>query len=158
MARVLGALALTLSGAMGARLINSRASDELAVTEGAISLVREIRVRVECFSMPIGEILAVCDARLLRGCGYESESRPRDLCELARGMSGGGDTYATKLIGELGAEFGRGYREEQLRACDHYLARLAEHRTGLSSTLAQKKKRNAALCLCSAIALAILLL
>lgn len=155
--RLAGAFLLTFSGAFAARYINACASMQLLQTEGFISLVRFIRAQVDCFSLPIGQILAFCDADTLWRCGYEKKSAPKSILELAQGIRIS-DKEACEIFCSFASEFGRGYRREQLRACDYYLALLEERRKTLLASLPLKKKRNGAVCVCASLTLAILLL
>ena len=155
--RLAGAVLLTLSGAFGARMINASVSMSLAQTEGIISFIRFARVKIECFSLPVGEIIALCGEKALSKCGYEKKTPPKSLSELV-GSLRVSDREAYKIFCDFASEFGRGYRQDQIKACDYYLALLEEHRKALLVSLPLKKKRNGALCVCASLALAILLL
>lgn len=155
--RLAGALLLTISGAFTARMINASASMSLSQTEGFISFIRLTRAQVDCFSLPIGEILALCQKDIFLRCGYEKSGAPTSLGEFADSIRVS-DKEAHKIFCAFASEFGRGYREEQLRGCDYYLALLEEHRKTLFASLPSKKKRNGTVCVCASLALAILLL
>ncbi|MBE6550039.1 MAG: hypothetical protein E7670_06385 [Ruminococcaceae bacterium] len=155
--RIAGALLLTFSGAFTAHMINASASMALAQTEGLISFIRFTRVQIDCFSLPISEIIALCSHKELLRCGYEKSEVPTSLGAFVDSISVS-DKEAYKVFCAFASEFGRGYRMEQLRACDYYLTLLEEHRKTLLSSLPSKKKRNGAVCVCASLALAILLL
>ncbi len=155
--RLAGAVLLTFSGAFAARSINASISMSLAQTEGIISFIRFARVKIDCFSLPIGEIITLYGEKELLKCGYEKRISPKSLSELV-GSLRVCDREAYKIFCAFASEFGRGYRQDQLKACDYYLALLEEHRKALLTSLPQKKKRNGALCVCASLALAILLL
>ena len=77
--RLAGALLLTFSGAFVARMINAAASTALLQTEGFISFLRFTRVHIDCFSLPIGDIIAICEKDVLLRCGYEKREAPRSF-------------------------------------------------------------------------------
>lgn len=155
--RLAGAVFLTVSGAMSAYLINAAASASLSQTEGFIAFVRFARVQVDCFSLPIGEILSSFEEKELLECGYDQKTKPKNLLEMSCSLRVY-DSEAYKIFCTFASEFGRGYRTEQLRACDYYISLLEERRKTLLSSLPAKKKRNGAVCVCASLALAILLL
>ena len=155
--RLAGALALTVSGVLVARSINASLNAALVQTEGIVSLIRFLRVQIDCFSMPIGEILSMCSIDELFMCGYKGSVMPKNLSVIVGNMRVS-DSVAHKHFCAFASEFGRGYREEQLRACDYYLNLLDEHRREIVASLPSKKKRNSALCVSASLALAVLLL
>ena len=155
--RIAGAVLLTLSGAIAAYVVNSVESASLSQTEGIIAFIRLCRVKIDCFSLPIGEILRGCGKKELSACGYTESFVPSDLEQLVAGCHIS-DAAARKLFSDFASEFGRGYRNEQLKACDYYLSMLEDHRKKLASSLPSKRKRNGAICVCASLALAILLL
>jgi hypothetical protein len=138
-------------------MINASVSMALAQTEGIISFIRFAMVKIDCFSLPISDIIALCGEKELSKCGYEKKTPPKSLSELVGSLKVC-DREAYKIFCAFASEFGRGYRQDQLKACDYYLALLEEHRKSLLISLPSKKKRNGALCVCASLALAILLL
>ena len=152
--RLAGAALLALSGAVAARVINSADMSSLRQTEGFISFIRICRVQIDCFSLPISEILQGCGKSELFACGYEKEGAPSDMSEFVCGCRVS-DVDACELFFSFASEFGRGYRAEQLKACDYYISMLEERRKKLSAILPLKRKRNATLCICASLALAI---
>ena len=155
--RLAGAALLAVSGAVAASVINSADASALSQTEGFISFIRICRVQIDCFSLPISEILNGCGERELFECGYEKAEMPVDISDFVLNCRVS-DPEAYSLFSTFISEFGRGYRDEQLKACDYYIAMLEERRKKLSSALPAKRKRNATLCVCASLALAILLL
>ena len=154
--RLIGALLLALSGAAMSRAVNARETAALSQTEGFIAFIRGARVQIDCFAMPITQILAMCDRSVYKACGYTG-AVPSGLAEFARECRVC-DKAAHEIFSGFASEFGRGYREEQLKACDYYSSLLEERRRMLSTVLPQKKKRNSTLLLSGALAAAILLI
>lgn len=154
--KVIGALILCGSGLWGASLLNGRASAALRQAEGFSALLRTVKLRVDCYAQSLPEILAACEWRTLGDCGYRGEERPRDLEALLAGCAVY-DAGSVSALREFAAEFGRGYREEQVRACAYTLSLLEERRVALASALPTEKKRNTTLCLAASLGAAILL-
>lgn len=155
--KLAGALLLTLSGIMGARVLNSSASASLAQTEGLIAFIKWTRVQIDCFCHPISKILENASQELLLSCGFFGGERPKSLAEFTRRCSVK-DKGSFEIFCAFSSEFGRGYRAEQLRACDYYTALLEERRQNMASKLPAQRKKNSSLCVCFALALAILLI
>lgn len=107
--------------------------------EGFLSLVRHIRLQIDCFSMPVGRILKGCDGRILTDCGVESDSLP-DLPTLLRGTRLYIPEEMCRLLWELGGRLGGSYREDQLRCCDYFLERLIPWCDRLRAELPKREK------------------
>jgi len=155
--RILGAAILSLCGVLFAAHLNRRAENCLGETEGWIALLRFVKGQVECFSLPMGEILARCDAEILRTCGYGATLSPKSFSGMIE-ASCFCDQDCERIARAFAEDFGRGYREEETRGCDYYLAQLESHKEALSKKLPLQKKRNATLSICAALALVLLLL
>lgn len=91
--------------------------------EGFVSLVRYIRLQIDCFSSPVGRILASCDGRILTDCGVEATELP-DFSALLAGTKLYLPEDMCRLLADFGTQLGASYREEQLRCCDYFLERL----------------------------------
>ena len=155
--RLLGGVLLMGSGVGGAAFLCRRAAAQLSQVEGLLALIRTIRLQVECFAMPLSAILARCDERLLRQCGYHGSLPPADFSVLLEGCRIA-DPAAAEILCSFGAEFGRGYREEQAKSCEYTLSLLEERRQALSERLPVQKKLYSTLCVSGAMALMILFL
>ncbi len=155
--KIVGALLLACSGiAVGAEC-NRTASAALRQNEAMMALLRIVRGQIECFSMPIGEILGSCEPELMEGCGYTETDTPRDLGQMLS-HAAVFDAHTVSIVSQFASEFGRGYREDEVRACDYALSLLEERRAVLAAELPIRKKRNMTLCVCASLALALLLL
>ena len=155
--KIAGVLILACSGLGVSYELNRRASDALRQNEGMMALLRTVRGQIECFARPISEILGGCTEAELVACGYQKEELPTDLSELLVWCLPR-DEATIAIVSRFAEEFGRGYREDEVRACDYALSLLEERRACLASELPAKKKRNVALCVCASLALALLLL
>ena len=154
--KIVGALLLGLGGASCAYLSCQQASYALRQAEGWLSLVRFVRTQVDCFSLPLPQILQRIDPSCLRACGYRGEEVPRSLsallssCEIC-------DREVGRIAERFAGDFGKGYREEQLRSCDLYCELLSERRDALAEQLPAKKRVSSTLWISGALATVILL-
>ena len=104
---------------------------------GFLTLLQHTRRQIDCFSLPIKQILASCDRELL--CDLGARGEVSDFAELIKG-----DLYLEEQICELlqrfCAELGKGYREDQLRACDYYIDALSPYCNQLREDLVRCEK------------------
>ncbi|MBQ8357811.1 MAG: hypothetical protein IJX39_08420 [Clostridia bacterium] len=91
--------------------------------EGFVALLRHIRLQIDCFSLPVGRILASCDGKILADCGVETAELP-DLSALLAGTRLYVPEEMCRLLHDFGAQLGTSYRLEQLRCCDYFLERI----------------------------------
>ncbi len=148
-----GACAILFCGVLAGRCFAAFERKRLAQAEGFLALLREIRVRIECFSMPITQILSECDRSVLLACG--TERTPKDLAALLSDVRLYLSEEICRLLTALSKKLGTGYREEQLRCIDYYVARLSPYCDTLRGEL-QKRERMALvlpIALCAALIL-----
>ena len=155
--KLMGATLLACSGLAVSHELNRRASAALKQNEATMSLLRAVRGQIECFARPIPEILAACEPSLLEECGYGGRDAPGDLLQLFLACQVY-DAETLQIAVRFAEEFGRGYREDEVRACDYALSLLEERRARLAADIPTKKKRNTVLSVCAALAVALLLL
>ncbi len=104
---------------------------------GYLSLLQHIKRQIDCFSAPIGQILAACDPQVLVACGAVGEVTAfSQLLEAELYL----DEEICLLLRRFSAELGRGYREDQLRCCDYYIARLSPYCDKLREDLPRYEK------------------
>ena len=155
--KALGAIVIFVCGIETARRLNARLTGENERTEKYILLLRYIKVQIDCFALPIGEILARTEGSLLAGCGWRSESAPTSLDEMLT-EAGLGDRTSQGILLEFCKDFGRSYLDEQIRRCDHYITLLEERQVSVGKDIPRRKKLNSTLCISGALALIILLI
>lgn len=90
--------------------------------EGFLSLLRHVRMQIDCFCLPVSKILARLDRGLLTDCGAPEGARdfPALLLQTKLWLP----DEACTLLADFSKDLGTSYREEQLRCCDYYIARL----------------------------------
>ena len=107
--------------------------------EGFLSLLRHIRLQIDCFSIPVVQILDSCDTRILIDCGTEATKLP-DFNALLHGTRLYVPEEMCRLLVDFGAQLGSSYREEQLRCCDYFLERLIPCCDALRTELPKRER------------------
>ena len=120
--KLLGIGALFFCGALAGVFFASFERARCRQAEGFVDLVRNIRLQIDCFGTPIAGILAALDAKLYATLG--TPCVPADLDALLSQTPLLVDREYAQLLWDFAACLGTGYREEELRYCDYYLARL----------------------------------
>ena len=157
--KLLGAGLLVLVGGYGALLLNRRAEREVDRMDAWISLLRLVKNQIDCYALPLSEILLRASPPLLSRIGWDADGAPNGFDAIGAvigdtGMSEEGERVARFFCEEIG----KGYRAEQLHTCDYAIGLFCAERDRLLSQLGGARKRNTTLCLCGAVALAIVLL
>lgn len=155
--KLTGVFVVASCGIGGTYLLNLNARAALWQAEGFISLLRFLRSEVECFALPIPSILARCPEEIWRACSYKAEAVPKNIEEVIK-SSDIKDARILSCLERFGRSFGRGYRQEQLSICDECIGELEQIRKRIADQLPARIKTNGAICICSAMAVVILLL
>ena len=154
---VAGAALIVAAALECARRLCRRAEEDIRGVCAYLSLLRYIRTQVDCYALPIGEIFEKCSSDLLVSCGWRGDDPPNTLCELFS-YSKIRDGEARGIIFGFCSDFGRNYREEELKRCDASIISLEKCRERLAGEVPNRKKMGLTLCLCASAALIILLL
>ncbi len=154
--KLIGCFTVIIAGIFVALILRRSANARMSQLDGIISLLRYIRACIESYNSPIASILAGCDPDALAACGCHRECR--DLQTLVSSLSPSPSGEIAHILGSCAAEFGSGYREEQLRSLDHHIARLEALREPMRDKTEKEKKLATALCLSAAAMIVILLL
>ena len=130
--------------------------------DSMIGVIRYIKNMVDMYSLPFPKILDrmkndTRGKRLLVRCGYCEKKLPCNINEMRTSSLVGSDEVK-ELFYEFLSEFGVGYREEQIKLCEHYEELLSERREKIAAELPIKKKRNVALCITGTLIPVILLI
>lgn len=155
--RLSGSLLLLVSSVLAARYMNKIAEERLFELKAFLQLIKEIRLEVDSFSLPISKILERIDKSLFSDCGYKEEVLPTTLEELCRKINFRGEK-CKELFFRLATDFGSSYREEELRKLSYYEELFLGEIQKLSSELPSKKKINTTLCISAALAIVILMI
>ena len=154
--KLVGVAMLIGGGGLAAMALNKRCENAVKLCDEWVSFVRYVKNQVECFSLPFEEILRRRGEQLCKCgiCGVDIPKNPSEL--LSRGFFG--DKRTAELVRDLFSDFGKYYRDEQVKRCEICLSMLEEHAEKIRDELKSKKKLNTTLIMSACIALAILLL
>ena len=155
MLKFLGALLILSVGFFAAFLSVQYEKKRLTVVDGWIDLILYIRGQIDCYLMPLDEILSGGDRALFEACMSPSNAADLPAILNASGIYLDGD--GKRLVESFVREIGSGYREEQLKRCDFFIASLRSQREKIAAALPLRVRRCATLCICIALATAILL-
>ena len=161
--KLIGSLILLFAGGYVSLAITRFERRRLRVLDGYISLIYYIKGQIDCYAMPLSDILASADPAVIAAClGLDLTTPlplPADIPltamvqESRLYLEPEAERLLTTLTGELGAT----YRTEQVTRCDHYLTALTEERKKLRDTLPARLRATCTLCLCCALGAAVLL-
>ena len=155
--KLVGAGLLLGSGAWAARRVNQTSMRALEELEAWQAMIRYVKAQVDCFSLPIGAILARASPALLLACGWREANAPADLRTLlARCAVRDGEGRA--LLFDFCEAFGKRYREEESRGCDATLALLGARIERLRTALPNQRRLCSTLWLSGSLAAVILLI
>ena len=155
--KAVGGVLVLLCSMLLAMTKNRADERKIGEIDGFLSLLEYFRSQIECFGLPVSEILARCDYDILRKCGFEGEAVPRELSELIASCDLKNEPLRA-ILDDFAAGFGKSYRNEEIKLCEYYISLLKKEREGAISELPQKKKLTTTLFLAGAAALVILLL
>ena len=155
MLKLLGALLILSVGIFSAYLSVQYEKKRLTVVDGWIDLILYIRGQIDCYLLPIGDILLGGDRALFEAC--MSPSNAADLPAILGASEIYLDGDAKRTLESFVREIGTGYREEQLKRCDFFIASLRTQRERIAAALPMRVRLCATLCICLSLATAILL-
>ena len=155
MLKLLGALLILSVGVFSALVSVQYEKKRLTVVDGWIDLILYIRGQIDCYLLPIGDILSGGDRALFEACMSPSNAADLPAILEASGIYLDGDARHT--LESFVREIGAGYREEQLKRCDFFIASLRTQRERIAVALPMRVRLCATLCICLSLATAILL-
>jgi hypothetical protein len=155
MLKFLGALLILSVGVFAAFVSVQYEKRRLSVVDGWIDLILYIRGQIDCYLLPIEDILSSGDRALLEAC--MSPSNAADLPAILASCEIYLDGDAKRTLESFVREIGAGYREEQIKRCDFFIASLRTQREKIAASLPLRVRLCATLCICLALATAILL-
>ena len=161
--KVIGTVILLLAGGYISAAMTRFERRRLRVLDGYISLIYYIKGQIDCYAMPLADILALADPSVIAAClGLDLTTplpRPteRPLAAMVQESRLYLEPESERLLTTLTGELGSTYRAEQVIRCDHYLAALTEERKKLGDTLPARLRATCTLCICCALVAAILL-
>ena len=154
--KICGVLLILGAGGAAAAFILRFEKRKIAVLAGWSDLIWYIRSQIDCYLMPLPEIMAGADRALLDACCFQSAGRP-DLTAVYHASQIYLDPEARRLLCAFVREIGSGYREELIRRCDYYISSLGKIRAKRMEELPARGRVATAVCLGAAALAAILL-
>lgn len=107
-----------------------------------LRLMIECKTNVECFCMPLSNMLEKYRDVFLEKSGFLSVARKKGLRaatdECSEAMCLGEEVK--RVITEFAAAFGRGFAKSEAQGCDYYIERLKRIAEKLEAESAEKKK------------------
>ena len=155
MLKLLGALLILSVGVFSAFVSVQYEKKRLSVVDGWIDLILYIRGQIDCYLMPLDEILSGGDRALFEACMSPSNAADLPAMLDASGIYLDGD--AKRTLDSFVREIGAGYREEQIKRCDFFVSSLRTQRERIAAALPMRTRLCATLCICLSLATAILL-
>lgn len=153
--KVMGSLLLTAAGAIASLSLCRYHRKRLQALDGFISLIYYIKGQVDCYARPLSDILASLPCEIAVACNCPKGVST--LGELIDGVRNYLDEEGLRLCRTFAAEFGAGFREEQVRRCDHYIALLNMRREQIERRVSAESRAGSAICVCLSLCLLILL-
>lgn len=127
----------------------------LSVLSAWIRLLNTLRLQIDCFSIPVNDILKTADRELLAVLGYTAEGAT--LAGLYQSSCSALDRDAQRVICELIDAMGCSRRADEIKRLDTCISALEEQHKRLTKALPQKIKTYATLYASASLGIAILL-
>ena len=153
--KLLGALIILSVGTLCGAVSVGYEKKRVRILDGWIDLIQYIRAKIDCYLMPIGDILSASDRPLGTLCGIDGEHA--DLSAILRASRAFLDGESLRLLRGFIDEIGTTYREEQLRRCDYYVSALRMQREKIAAEFPSRSRLSVTLCLCISLGTAVLL-
>lgn len=153
--KTLGGLALLLCGVIAGIWLCSFERKRTKQADAFLTLIRNVRLQIDCFGTPVGQILSSLDTHTREELGAPAQAQ--DMAELLARTQLLLPRELCRLLYEFAAALGTGYREDEIRYCEYYTARLEPLGQRLDDEL-EKRVRLAFLLPLSLVAMLILLL
>ena len=155
MLKFLGALLILSVGIFAAFVSVQYEKKRVSVVDGWIDLILYIRGQIDCYLMPLNDILSGGDRALFEAC--MSPSNAADLPAILSASQIYLDGDSKRTLEGFVREIGTGYREEQLKRCDFFISSLRSQRERIAAALPLRVRLCSTLCICLSLATAILL-
>lgn len=158
--KLLGTLILIIAGGYVSLTVSRFERRRLDVLDGYISLIYYIKGQIDCYAMPLPDIIARADPALLAACLGVDPNQPIPAAPLPTLLQESRlylDPESERLLTSFTGELGTTHRTEQVARCDHYIQALTAERQKLHTTLPARLRTSATLTLACTLCLAILL-
>ena len=153
--KIVGALLVLASGAGRALGAARYERARLRVHDALISMIFYIKGRIDCYAMPVEQIMRTMDKSILADCRCPGQVDSIDA--LLPHVKSYLDPETYRVLQSFGAGLGGGFRDEQIKRCDYYMELLREKRMQLESELPARAKTNGVIWILCALGAVILL-
>lgn len=153
--KIVGSIAVAISSVLIAVSHRRFLDKRLRTLDGFISLIMYIKGQVDCYSLPLCEILVSIPPEILCNCNCPEGVESLDELVSESKIYLGDESL--RLLEAFCIEFGSVFRAEQLRRCDFYIESLVEVRKTLADDVIKSGRVGSALSICSSLGLLILL-
>ena len=156
--KMIGTLLLILTGGYLSCTVSRFERRRLGVLDGYISLLYYIKGQIDCYAMPISDILARADPALIAAClGVATADSVPPLPALVQESRLYLEPECERLLTTFTGELGTTHRAEQVARCDYYIQALTRERGKLADALPARLRTCSTLCICCAVAAAVML-
>ena len=166
--KIVGSLLLILAGGYVTLSVRRFEHRRLRVLDGYVSLLYYVKGQIDCYAMPIRDILSRADPAVVADClGLDSfrlsgeingmSEDPLSLPAMVRESRLYLEPETERLLTTFTGELGSVYRAEQVNRCDYYIRALTEERRKLYETMPARIRTASTLCICCAVGAAVLL-
>ncbi len=168
--KLLGSFLLFFAGGYLSVSVTGYERRRLTVLDGYLSLLYHIKGQIDCYAMPVREIMIGLDPTLAASClGVDDPAEARayladllaspepPLPALVRESHAYLEAESERLLTAFAHELGGTHRADQVSRCDHYIFLLTEERRRLLDTIPTRMRVGATLCLCAAAGVAVIL-
>ena len=112
----------------------------LQVHDALISLIFFVKGRIDCYAMPVEQIMLEMDKGILADC--RCPGQVESIEALLPHVRSYLDPETYRVLQSFGAGLGSGFRDEQTKRCDYYIELLREKRMQLESELPARARMN----------------
>lgn len=153
--KIIGALLVLASGtglAVGAARYERV---RLQVHDALISMLFYIKGRIDCYAMPVEQIMLGMDKSILAECRCPGQVESVEA--LLPHVKSYLDPETYRVLQSFGAGLGSGFRDEQIKRCDYYMEILREKRMQLEVGVSARARTNGVIWILCALGAVILL-
>lgn len=153
--KILGVILILTAGGLAAATAVRFEQKKIRILESWIDLIFHIRTQIDCYLMPLGEILEQADRALIASCMCVLPNP--NLTQIYHASQFYLGNEARRLLCAFVREIGTSYREEQVRRCDYYMSALRGLRSKARDELPARIRVTVAVCVAVSVGAAILL-
>ena len=144
MMKLLGGALILFAGFVASSHYANTERERIERLRELVFFIRYVKDKVECYSMPMDQILDSCKESILRNLGVKKKVSA--LSELFDECAPFGGEEIKSILERFCLDFGKGYREHQVKLCESTANAVESHLKKLESTYPTRKKTATTLC------------